>query len=203
MYSLIIILAIGAFFLAGAVAIFRSKPAREFAWEVAKVVVCAVAIALTIRYFLFQPFIIQGSSMEPNFHESDYLIVDEISYRFRAPERGEVIVFRYPLDPTKRFIKRVIGLPGETVSIKDGKVTIIKDGQAFVLRESYIPENLKAPDMNSDTLKPGQYFVLGDNRPYSSDSQDWGELPKENIIGKVQLRLWPLNSLAKIEEPKY
>ena len=180
------------------------KNAGEFVWEVAKIVILALAIVLPIRYFLFQPFVIQGSSMEPNFYEADYLIVDELSYRFRAPERGEVVVFKYPLDTSKRFIKRVIGLPGETVEIKSGNVVVTAvDGTTMTLSEPYIPSNLKAPDMSSYKLGDGQYFVLGDNRPYSSDSQDWGELPKKDIIGRVEVRLWPLDQISLFETPKY
>lgn len=180
------------------------KAGAEFIWEVIKIVVLALAIVIPIRYFLFQPFVIQGSSMEPNFHEADYLIVDELSYRLRQPERGEVIVFKYPLDTDKRFIKRIIGLPGEIVEIKDGKIMVTgSDGKEVTLSEPYIPADLKAPDMPPYKLGDGQYFVLGDNRPYSSDSQDWGELPKRDIIGKVEFRLWPLNDLSKIETPKY
>lgn len=180
------------------------KAAAEFLWEVAKIVVLAFAIVIPVRYFLFQPFVIQGSSMEPNFYETDYLIVDELSYRFRQPERGEVIVFKYPMDTTKRFIKRIIGLPGETVEIKNGEVIITTvAGQTMVLNEPYIPAKLKAPDMNSDKLEAGQYFVLGDNRPYSSDSQDWGDLPQKYIIGRVELRLWPLNQITRVEKPTY
>jgi signal peptidase I, bacterial type len=180
------------------------KSAGGFVWEVAKIVVLAFAIVIPVRYFLFQPFVIQGSSMEPNFYETDYLIVDELSYRFRQPERGEVIVFKYPMDTTKRFIKRIIGLPGETVEIKNGEVIITTvAGQTMVLNETYIPAKLKAPDMNSDKLEAGQYFVLGDNRPYSSDSQDWGDLPQKYIIGRVELRLWPLNQITRVEKPTY
>lgn len=180
------------------------KNVVEFFWEVIKIVVLAFAIVIPIRFFLFQPFVIQGASMEPNFHESDYLIVDELSYRFRAPERGEVIVFKYPYDTSKRFIKRIIGLPGETIEIKDGQVVITgTEGQKTVLSEAYIPEGFMAPDMSAYQLGEGQYFVLGDNRPASSDSQDWGELPLKNIIGRVQFRLWPLNDLAVIEAPAY
>jgi len=166
----------------------------QFFWEVVKIVILAFAIVIPIRYFLFQPFVIQGSSMEPNFHQADYLIVDEITYRFRPPERGEVVVFKYPLDPSKRFIKRIIGLPGETVQIKNGQVTIItSNGQTLNLDESqYITSDLKAPDYGPIVLKDGQYFVLGDNRPWSSDSQDWGEVPLRNIIGRVAIRLWPI-----------
>lgn len=180
------------------------KNAFSFVVEVVKIVILAFAIVIPIRYYLFQPFVIQGSSMEPNFHQADYLIVDELSYRLRAPERGEVIVFKYPLDPSKRFIKRIIGLPGETVETKDGIVTAYKDGQKLVLDESkYLTSDLKVPDMGPVTLKEGQYFVLGDNRPYSSDSQDWGELPASDIIGKVAFRLWPVGAIEKVSVPTY
>ena len=176
-----------------------------FVVEVTKIVVLAFAIVVPIRYYLFQPFVIEGSSMEPNFHQADYLIVDEFSYRFKAPERGDVIVFKYPLDTSKRFIKRIIGLPGETVETKDGTVSIFnKDGQKLTLNEStYLTSDLKVPDMSPLTLKDGQYFVLGDNRPYSYDSQDWGELSSNDIIGKVAFRLWPFNAIDKISSPTY
>ncbi|MCU0653592.1 MAG: signal peptidase I [Candidatus Pacebacteria bacterium] len=180
------------------------KTFAEFLWEVTKIVILALAIVFPIRIFLFQPFVIQGQSMEPNFHEADYLIVNELSYRLRAPERGEVVVFFYPLDTTKRFIKRIIGLPGETVEIANGKVTIMgTDGKTVVLDETYIPADLRAPDMPASKLGENEYFVLGDNRPSSSDSQDWGVLPKKDIIGKVEFRLWPISDLSKIETPTY
>jgi signal peptidase I len=184
------------------------KNAAEFVWEVVKIVVLAFAIVIPVRYFLFQPFVIQGSSMEPNFYESDYLIVDELSYRFRAPERGEVIVFKYPQDTTKRFIKRVIGLPGETVEIKDGKVSVTAaDGKKITLNESYLPAGLaiSSNDMEPNPVKlgDGQYFVMGDNRPYSSDSRAWGDVPQKDIIGRVEVRLWPLNQITLMEKPVY
>lgn len=180
------------------------KNTLVFFWEVTKIVVLAFAIVIPIRYFLFQPFVIQGSSMEPNFHQADYLIVDELSYRFRDPQRGEVIVFKYPLDPSKRFIKRIIALPGETVETKDGEVIISRDGKNLYLDESqYLSDDLRVPDSLPVTLKDNEYFVLGDNRPYSSDSQDWGELPSSNIIGRVAFRLWPFDSLEKVQAPNY
>jgi signal peptidase I len=176
----------------------------QFFWEIFQIVILALVIVLPIRYFLFQPFLVKGQSMEPNFHDDDYLIIDEISYRFREPRRGEVIVFKYPKNPSQRFIKRIIGLPGETVEIKDGEVIIIKDGQSQILDESnYLSPSLKTPGNLKISLKENEYFVLGDNRFVSADSRSWGVLPKKFITGRVIFRLWPIRALAFFPEPKY
>ncbi len=173
-----------------------------FIWEVIKIIIVALLIVIPIRYFVFQPFLVRGQSMEPNFSNSDYLIVDEISYRFDDPQRGDVIVFRSPAYPSQNFIKRVIGLPGEEVIIEKGVIKIIKEGEEVILDESeYLYDNT-----NGDThvvLNNQQYFVLGDNRDSSYDSRRWGPLPEENIIGKVFLRAWPFSSFTKIEVPSY
>jgi len=176
----------------------------SFVWEVTKIVIIAAVIVIPIRYFLFQPFFVRGQSMDPNFGNGDYLIVDEISYRFRSPERGEVVVFKYPEDPSQRFIKRIIGLPGETVEIKDGEITVYNQTGSNLLDESdYLNSNLFTSGNTKVILVEDQYFVLGDNRPFSFDSRRFGFLPKENIIGRVILRAWPLNSLSGFEAPAY
>ncbi len=172
-------------------------------WDFAKIIIIAAIIVLPIRYFLFQPFIVKGDSMVPSFQSGDYLIVDEISYRFGEPGRGDVVVLKYPLDPSQRFIKRVIGLPGETVDIKNGKVQISKDGQELLLSESYLPANLATEGNVHITLTEGRYFVLGDNRQFSYDSRRWGMLPKEDIIGKAVLRIFPIQSLSIVSSPTY
>ena len=142
--------------------------------------------------------------MEPNFENGDYLIIDEISYRFREPKRGEVVVFKYPKNPSQRYIKRVIGLPGETIEIRDGKVIISNGEKSQVLDEKeYLSSNLSTPGSIRVWLKWNEYFVLGDNRISSADSRQWGPLLRENIVGRVYLRLWPLTALAKIEVPDY
>lgn len=175
-----------------------------FIWEIIKIVIVALVIVIPIRYFIFQPFFVEGSSMEPNFHDGDYLIIDEISYRFSEPQRGDVVVFKYPGDPSKRFIKRIIGLPGETVEVRDHKVVIIQGSQKIVLDESeYLPQNITTPNSEPVSLKTDEYFVLGDNRSHSLDSGDWGVLPRNYIIGRVVLRAWPLRALAKVEVPEY
>lgn len=177
-----------------------------FVVELLKIALIAFVIVAPIRYFLFQPFIVSGASMAPNFATGDYLIIDEISYRFSSPQRGDVIVFNAGFIPgytNQRFIKRVIGLPGETVSVTKGKVGIIKDGKTVVLNEKYLPANLKTYGEESTTLKSDQYFVLGDNRDYSYDSRMWGVVPRSDIIGKAFLRVFPITALEKIPSPAY
>lgn len=179
-----------------------------YLWEILKIAIIASVIVVPIRYFLFQPFIVRGASMEPNFHSNDYLIVDEISYRFRHPERGEVIVFHYPNNPSQRYIKRVIGLPGETLEIKDGRIFITPpDSQnSFALDESaYLPPSANNTLRGEEkiVLKKGQYFVIGDNRAFSYDSRSWGPLSEKFIIGRVLFRAWPLSAFAKIRAPAY
>ena len=180
------------------------KKILSLIWEISKIIIIALLIVLPIRYFLFQPFIVKGASMEPNFYSNDYLIIDEISFRFHPPQRGDVIVFKYPKNPSHRFIKRIIGLPNETVEINNGKIIIYdSQEQGQVLDESkYLPQQ---DFSGSTTTKLGfdEYFVLGDNRDFSSDSRKWGHLPRENIIGKVFIRIFPFTAFAKIEAPAY
>ena len=175
----------------------------SFIWDLVKIAAIALVIVLPIRYFLFQPFIVKGESMAPNFETGDYLIVDELSYRFSTPERGDVIVFKYPKDVSQKFIKRVIGLPGETVDVKNGEVSVVTNGKTIVLNEIYLPKNLKTIGEVQTTLKQNEYFVLGDNRDYSYDSRSWGVVPKSDIIGKALLRIFPISTLSEIQRPGY
>jgi len=175
-----------------------------YIWEVAKIVIVALLIVAPIRYFIFQPFFVRGQSMEPNFYNNDYLIVDELSYQFRAPERGEVVVFKYPNDTTQRYIKRIIGLPGETITINSGRIFIYQGGVPVALDESiYLPQTTQTQGNMKMTLDKNEYFVLGDNRSVSADSRAWGTLPEKDLIGRVLFRAWPLSALAKVELPSY
>lgn len=185
---------------------FSIKKGLLFVWELVKIAAIAFVIVAPIRYFLFQPFIVSGASMAPSFETGDYLIIDEISYRFSDPQRGDVVVFSADFLPNykgQRFIKRIIGLPGETVNVSNGKVEIIKDGKTEVLDENYLLENIKTYPEKNITLGPNEYFVLGDNRDYSYDSRMWGVLDRSNIVGKAVLRLWPVISLSAISKPAY
>jgi len=188
-----------------AIMLANMKKLLSFIWEIVKIVIIALAIVVPIRYFLFQPFFVKGESMEPNFQNGDYLIVDELSYRLREPERGEVIVFKYPRNISQRYIKRIIGLPGETVEIKDGKVKVYqKNSEIKVLDElNYLPAYFQTSGNLRINLNENEYLVLGDNRSSSSDSRIWGPLPKEDIIGRVLIRAWPAATIAKIETPAY
>lgn len=140
--------------------------------------------------------------MEPSFQEADYLIVDQISYRFREPKRGEVIVFRYPNDPQKMHIKRIIGLPGEEVVIDGENIYIIMEDEREPLVEEYIP---RARELGSEEIKlrEDEYFVMGDNRTSSVDSRTWGSLPEENIIGRVIIQVSPFETLRWVGAPEY
>lgn len=174
------------------------KKILVFIWEIVKIAIIALIIVVPIRAFIFQPFFVRGASMEPNFHDFDYLIVDEISYRFAEPKRGDVIVFYNPNNDSQRFIKRVIGLPGETIKVLEGNVSIKKnDDDFFILDETtYLGENVKTLGNREVLLEEAQYFVMGDNRDSSLDSRVFGAIEKDSIIGKESFRLWPLSVLA-------
>ena len=184
-----------------------------FIWDFLKVILVALVIILPIRYFIFQPFIVSGSSMVPNFQNGQYLIIDELSYRFHNPARGDVLVLKYPKDPKQYFIKRVIGLPGEKVGIDNGQVTIYNSDHphGFVLDESYLPSQGLSFPHNSTivggkhiiTLASNEYFMMGDNRLASSDSRDWGPLTRDGIVGKVFIRALPLSQFKAFSTPTY
>ncbi|PIR67603.1 signal peptidase I [bacterium CG06_land_8_20_14_3_00_33_50] len=177
--------------------------------EIAYTLLIISVIAFTIRFFVFQPFLVNGESMEPNFKDGEYLIVNEISYKIgKAPQRGDVIVLKYPKDPRENFIKRIIGLPGETVKIHDKKIFIAQNNSSEIpLEENYIPYTEKIEsDMNQEwLLGKDDFFVVGDNRlpNRSSDSRSWGLLPRKNIIGKVWVVFWPPSEMKFITHAKY
>lgn len=181
------------------------KPFFSLLWEIFKIFIIALAIIIPIRYFLAQPFFVNGASMEPNFENGEYLIVDEASYYLRTPERGEVVVFRYPLDTKEFFIKRIIGLPNETLEIHGSKITIFNQAnpQGFVLDESSYLKIVPSLGDEKIILQSDQYFVLGDNRAASYDSRRWGAVPRNDLIGRAWLRIWPFNRARAFEAPTY
>ncbi len=177
-----------------------SENKENFIIETLKFSIIAILIVLPFRIFIAQPFLVSGASMSPNFETGHYLIVDQLSYNFIEPKRGEVIVFKYPKNPKKFFIKRIIGLPNETVKI-DGQKIIIKNADypnGFELDEPYI-KNI-GHNRSETFLNKDEYFMMGDNRPASSDSRIWGALPKELIVGRAFLRLFPFNEISVFPE---
>ena len=178
---------------------------RKLLWsffEIVETLVIAVVIVFLVRNFVAQPFLVSGSSMESNFYDGNYLLVDELTYRFREPNRGEVIVFRYPADKRSFYIKRIIGLPGERVVVKNGEVLVYEDGEERILSESYLL-GAKTRGSFDTTLGPAQYFVMGDNRNFSFDSRSWGPLEEDDIIGLARFRLWPVSQVMAFSAPTY
>ncbi len=171
-----------------------------FVLDISKVVVLSLAIILPVRYFLIQPFYVKGASMEPNFYDHEYLIIDELSYRFQKPERGQVVVFRYPRNPQEYFIKRIIALPGEEVQIKNGEIIIFNSAHpaGLTLKEKYLPTDLETFSSGESKINVGsnEYFVLGDNRNASKDSRSFGAVDYSFLTGKVLFRGWPLNRIT-------
>jgi signal peptidase I len=171
--------------------IMDTQPQESFWKEIFKLMILALVVVIPFRLFIAQPFIVEGASMDPTFKSGQYLIVDKLSYQFKTPERGSVLIFKYPNNPKKFFIKRVIGLPGEKVTIENGEVIITnkENPEGFSVEEPYV--RFSSDENFSLTLKETEYFVLGDNRLNSADSRVWGPVPEKNIIGRPVLRFYP------------
>jgi len=168
---------------------------REQIIEYVKFLLIVAVIVLPIRFYVAQPFVVSGESMFPTFKDGQYIIVDQLSYNLGKPDRGDVAIFKFPQDTSKFFIKRVIGLPGETVEINGQNVFITpKDSSEKIkLDEHYI--EMKRDVYETTTLKDDEYFVMGDNRLQSYDSRFWGPLNKKYLIGRAFLRLLPINTI--------
>ncbi|HPA25632.1 MAG TPA: signal peptidase I [bacterium] len=179
---------------------------KQFAWETLKIIIISLVIIFPVRYYLIQPFYVKGQSMEPNFHDNEYLIINEIGYRFNNPERGDIVVFKYPKNPSEFYIKRVIGLPGERIKITDGEVTIFnaENPNGKVLDESsYLAPGTETSGKLETNLGANEFFVLGDNRSSSKDSRYFGTVDKEFIVGKTWIRGWPFNRIKIFEKQNY
>lgn len=179
-----------------------------FFLEIVKIFILAIVVIVPIRVFLFQPFFVQGASMEPNFEDGQYLIVNELGYKetdlkifkvdsFKDLKRGDVIVFRYPFNPSQFFIKRIIGLPGERIKVDKGSIYIYnsENPEGKKLEEEYIARDLTTKGENDYQIKDDEYFVMGDNRNHSSDSRVWGAIKTSHVVGKVLLRAWPISKM--------
>lgn len=164
-------------------------------WEAVEAIVFAAAVFVVCYLFLFQPNQVSGNSMYSTFYDKEYILTDKITYRLGEPKRGDVVVFKSPKNPDVDFIKRIIGLPGETVALTNGRVYINNEA----LPESYLSDKIFTPgsyflrEGGSVVVPDGQYFVMGDNRTGSSDSREWGPMKKEEIIGRVFFRYFPFD----------
>lgn len=181
-----------------------------FFLDIIETVVIALSIFLIVYLFVASPHQVNGQSMMPNFQSGEFVLSDKVSYRFNNPKRGDIVVFHAPEAANCPkgtgcdFIKRVLGLPGETVEVYDNAIWI--NGQK--LEEPYIPADYEtmpglATKGKSIYLGPNEYFVSGDNRPYSSDSRAWGAITKNDIVGKALFRYWPLKSAGLIPHSTY
>ncbi len=174
---------------------------KESIWDVVRFGIIALLIVIPIRTWVAQPFIVSGTSMVPTFHDGEYLIVDELSYHVGEPARGDVVIFHYPKDTTKYFIKRVIGLPNETVEVKGDTTIVIKNNEhpdGFTLSEPYVTNVMHNQIAQTKVLGPDEYYVMGDNRPASSDSRIWGSVKKDLIVGRAFLRLFPIKEISAL-----
>lgn len=170
---------------------------KESFKDILKFCLIAIPLVLLFKAYIAQPFIVSGASMESTFHDGQYLIVDEVTYYFKKPSRGDVIIFRPPVDTSKYFIKRIIGLPHETVIINAGVVSIKNalHPEGFVLDEPYVEAERRKDETQTTILEDGEYFVMGDNRLESYDSRRWGALVEKEIVGRPLVRLFPLNRI--------
>jgi signal peptidase I len=177
----------------------------EFLWDIVEVIVFAIAIFLFIYLLVFQPHKIKGDSMQPNFPNGEYLLTDKVKYRFNDPQRGDVVVFEAPGTDGEEYIKRIIGLPEETIAVQNGQVYI----NGTLLNEKYLDTTLKTPSGNfltegkSIKIPAGKYIVMGDNRVASSDSRAWGFITKSEITGRAWFVYWPVKSMGLVQAVEY
>ena len=182
----------------------------RFLYEIIKTVLAVLLFAIIIRYLFIQPFIVDGSSMEPTFQNHEYLMVEKVNYFLHPPARGDIVVFKYPLNPSLNYVKRVIGVPGDRVVIAGGAVTIYNTAYPTGLRlnEVYLAPGL-VTKVNGDVrektwyVDDRHYYVLGDNRNHSDDSRSWGLVPEQNVIGKVWLTVYPFSDFGAVNHAQY
>lgn len=183
------------------------KKAGSFVWEVVKIVFISLVIIIPIRMFVIQPFIVEGASMLPNFNDGEYLIVDEISYRFQEPKRGDVVIFHPPQSPGVYYIKRIISLPGETVKIEEGKIIIYNaehpDGIKLNELDYSVNNQIPSNERVNVVLDKDEYYMIGDNRTNSLDSRSFGAVKFGNIKGRAWVRAFPFPRFTIFNAPTY
>ncbi len=182
------------------------KRIGQFFLDILEVVVFATAIFLFVYLLILQPHKIKGGSMEPNFHDKEYLLTDKVTYRIHEPKRGDVVVFKAPGNNGDEYIKRIIALPGEKLTLLSGYIYI----NGIKLEENYLPDFYRTYPIGNyikegqDVYIPvNQYLLMGDNRAYSYDSRSWGLIEKEKITGKAWFIYWPINRLGTVKAVEY
>lgn len=177
----------------------------HFFMDFLETIVVALSIFVVVYLFFMQPHEIKGSSMEPNFHNGEYILTDKISYRFRNPIRGDVIILKAPKNPEIDYIKRVIGLPGERIKVEKGQVYIneVKVDERYVSDTTPLFPGSFLQEGEEITVPEGEYFVMGDNRPHSSDSREFGSIAKNLVIGRAFFRYWPLTKIGAVPPINY
>lgn len=186
----------------------ETQSVGSFVWDLVKVLIIALVIIVPIRYYVAQPFIVSSISMQPTLYEGQYLIVDELSYHLRVPVRGEIIVFKYPKDTSQYFIKRLIGLPGEKIEIRDNHFVVYnaENPNGLVLNEDYLPAGtVTIPGTSGDsiTLGSNEFYAIGDNRANSLDSRFWGPVPRNDLVGRALFRVFPFQIAKKFQGVDY
>lgn len=178
---------------------------RLWLWflDFVETIVIALAIFVIMYRFLFQPHQVKGNSMFDNFYDGEYLLTDKISYRFKEPGHGDVVVFKAPQNEDYDYIKRVIGLPGDQVQVENGRILLnnqLLDESGYLSSSVITRAGYYAKEGMTVTVPEASYFVMGDNRNNSSDSRDWGMVPSGNLVGRAWLRYWPLNTIGVVDK---
>ncbi len=183
---------------------FILRPIYTFFVDTIQTLLIAASVFLVVYIFFFRPFQVSGASMYPNFEDKEYVLTNLITLRFEDPKQGDVVVFKAPNEAEKDFIKRVIGIPGDTVFIRDGDIYVNNEK---IDESLYLGPTVKTyggaflRENEAVTVPQGAYFVVGDNRPYSSDSREWGFVKKDLLIGKSMVVYWPVNKVRWINNP--
>jgi len=182
-----------------------------FLLDTIEIITTAFAIFVVIFLFIAQIHEVNGDSMLPNFHNKEYVLTDKISYKFKEPQRGDVVIFKAPPKPRDEYIKRIVALPGEQIKIQNNKVIIYnkEHPEGWTLPEDYLGQGIltkgksSIPPNTVVSVPEGQYIVLGDNREASSDSRHWGTVKKELLVGRAVFRIWPPTALGVVKHAEY
>ena len=179
------------------------KAILEFVMDILETVVFIGSLFIVVYLFVMQPNQVKGASMDPTFNTGDYIFTSKVTYKFRGYNRGDVVVFKSPKNPDIEYIKRIIGLPGDKVMVKDSEVFVngIKLAENYIAAKTNLWENGFSKNGETITVPDGELFVMGDNRPRSSDSREFGPVPEDSIIGQVFYRYFPSTKMGSIDNP--